>query len=77
MQCEIVEVVSVEDAAGYPCGNDASERCCDCGSYLCDSHANHCESCDEVFCATCLAFHNVAYHQKKPAADYRRYRKSA
>ena len=35
------------------------------------------DSCDEVFCSTCLAFHQTAYHQKKPATEYLRLRKSA
>ena len=77
MQCAIVEVSSVEDATGYPCGNEASKRCCDCDAHLCEAHGESCVSCDEVFCSTCLAFHKIAYHQKKPAAEYRRLRKSA
>ena len=77
MQCEIVEVTSVEDATGYPCGNDASQRCCDCDAHICDAHAEICESCGEVFCSTCLAYHASAYHLKKPATEYRKLRKSA
>lgn len=75
MQCEIVEVASVEDATGYPSGSDASGRCRDCGAHLCDDHGESCERCNELFCSTCLAFHQMAYHQKKPAAEYRKYRK--
>ena len=77
MQCAIVEVSNVEDATGYPCGKDASERCCDCDAHVCEAHAESCDSCNEVFCSTCLAFHQKAYHQKKPATEYRRLRKSA
>jgi hypothetical protein len=77
MNCEIIEVASVEDATGYPCGNDASERCNDCGAHVCDAHGESCDSCTEVLCSTCLAFHNRAYHVKKPAAEYREQRKSA
>ena len=71
MQCEIVEVSSVADAVGYPCGNDASQRCCDCDSHVCDAHAESCESGGEVFCATSLSFHKVTYHKKKSAGEYR------
>jgi len=77
MRCEIVEVASSEDVIGYPCGNGASARCCDCDSHIYDSHAESCESCGEVFCSTCLALHQRAYHQKKPAAEYRKMKKSA
>ena len=75
IRCEIVEVAYVEDAKGSDI--DASGRCCDCGVHVCDAHAQHCGTCDEQFCSTCLAFHDLAYHQKKPAAEYRKYRKSA
>ena len=37
MQCAIVEVSSVEDATGYPCGNDAAQRCCDCDAHVCEA----------------------------------------
>jgi predicted sulfurtransferase len=67
MHCGIVELAHVDDAAGYPCGRDASTICLDCGTHLCDAHAYNCEVCSEVFCATCLAFHNRANHQKKDA----------
>jgi hypothetical protein len=77
MQCEIVEVANAEDGSGYPCSNDASARCCDCGSRVCDAHVESCGSCDEAFCSTCFAFHDMSYHQKKPAAEYRRLRKLA
>ena len=77
MHCEIIAVSHVEDAEGYPCGSDASDRCCDCGAHVCDQHGENCQICSELFCSTCLAFHNRAYHQKKPAADDRRHRKSA
>jgi hypothetical protein len=77
MQCEIIEVASVEDATGYPCGTDATQRCCDCDAHICDDHAESCDACNDVFCSTCLAFHLRTYHQKKPASEYRRFRKSA
>ena len=77
MQCEIIEVANVEDATGYRCGDDASARCCDCDAHLCDSHAESCGACLEVFCSTCLAYHTSVYHHKKPSGEYRKYKKSA
>ena len=65
--CEITEVAHVEDAVGYPCSNEALARCSDCGAHLCDAHVESCNLCSETFCATCLAFHNRANHQKKDA----------
>ena len=76
--CEIIEVAHIEDATGYPCGQEASARCRDCGTPICDAHGETCAACDAVFCATCLAFHNREEHQKKPAgAPEPRRRKSA
>ena len=54
----IIAVAHSEDATGYPCGKDASARCKDCGTPICDVHGETCSACDAVFCATCLAFHN-------------------
>ena len=78
VQCKIIEVANIEDATGYPCASEASERCSDCGTPLCDAHGETCASCGGVFCATCLAFHNREQHQKKSArVPERKRRKSA
>ena len=78
MHCGIVEVTNIEDTAGYPCGKDASAKCSDCGTHMCDTHAAHCELCTQTLCATCLAFHIREQHLKKPAAvGERQRRKSA
>jgi len=77
MQCGIIEVGSIEDAVGCPCGNDVVARCLDCGTHLCDAHAEHCDLCNQVFCSMCLAFHRREQHQKKPATVQEQHRKSA
>ena len=74
-RCEITEVAHPEDVVGYPCSNDASEKCTDCGTRLCDAHTEHCDLCNQTFCATCLAFHIREQHQKKPAAVGERQRR--
>jgi hypothetical protein len=76
MNCEIIEA-SVEDATGYPCGRDASAKCCDCGADLCDAHEEACNVCSDTFCPTCLAFHAKSSHQKRPALPNREFKKSA
>src|SRR5215469_4448292 len=48
----------IDDAVGYPCGQDISARCSDCDTPICDNHGETCAGCGAVFCATCLAFHN-------------------
>jgi hypothetical protein len=69
MNCEITEA-PVEDAIGYSCGNEASGQCCDCGAYLCDVHGARCNSCDELLCDDCLAFHiSATYHKKVPSPE--------
>ncbi len=75
-QCEITEAL-VEDATGYPCGREASGRCCDCGAHLCDAHSENCAMCNDLYCETCYSFHVRASHQKKTASAEQEYRKSA
>ena len=76
--CGIVEVADLEEPVAYTCNSDAVAICFDCCTHLCDAHAGHCDLCNEVFCATCLAFHNREQHLKKPArVPVRQRRKSA
>jgi len=77
MQCGIVEAANIEDTVGDACNSDAVTKCFDCGTQLCDEHAEHCDLCNEAFCATCLAFHNREHHLKKPVPAQQRHRKSA
>jgi hypothetical protein len=64
--CEIIEVAHTADAVGYPCGKDGLGECSDCGTRVCDEHADKCAVCVELFCLACLSFHEAA-HVKKPA----------
>ena len=77
MQCGIIEARHSEDVVGYPCDRDTVAKCIDCDMPVCDEHAYRCALCNETFCATCLAFHSIVLHQKKPAAAPERRRKSA
>ena len=52
------------DAAGYPCGRVASQYCADCGSEVCDLHAESCDLCHEIFCGPCCFFHLQERHAK-------------
>jgi hypothetical protein len=52
---------------GYARSNDSSATLLRLGTRLSDVHAENCDFCRQVFCATCLAFHNRANHQKKDA----------
>ena len=65
--CEIVEVSHVEDALGVPCGRDTVGDCSDCGTRVCNEHAEKCGHCGELFCISCLGSHERAAHGKKPA----------
>lgn len=55
--CEVVLVRSVEDASGNPCHLESNKECCDCGTNLCDLHAEECELCGEIFCGSCFVLH--------------------
>ena len=47
--CEVVEMRNSADAVGYPCSKTASTQCSDCGSELCESHAETCGGCHAIF----------------------------
>jgi len=66
MNCEIIEV---SDARVYPCGWDAIGKCSDCGTCICDEHAQNCGHCNQLFCLTCLSFHERAIPTKKPGSS--------
>jgi hypothetical protein len=69
LRCEIVEVRNLADADGIPCSRAAGKKCSDCGSELCDSHAENCEMCHDLFCPSCMSFHE-AEHTKTATADH-------
>ena len=63
--CGVVEVRGVKDQLGTVCGSSAKTLCYDCGTSLCPAHTEHCELCTEIFCQSCLSFHQGAH--PKPA----------
>ena len=71
LRCEIVEVRNLVDADGIPCSRTASKQCSDCGSELCETHPETCEMCHEVFCPSCMSFHE-AEHPKPIRAEHER-----
>jgi len=72
-RCKIIEVRNLADAVGTLCTGEASQRCSDCGTELCESHAGTCGLCHEVFCPSCLTFHQEQY-SKAASADHGRVR---
>jgi hypothetical protein len=46
--CEVFEVRNSADADGFPCRRTASKECFDCGTELCDEHAETCGRCHEA-----------------------------
>src|SRR5437879_1477845 len=73
--CEVVEMQNSADTVGYPCSRTANTQCSDCGSELCESHAESCSACRSVFCPSCFLFHKAQH--SKPAHGERRERKRA
>src|SRR5213080_1114417 len=74
-RCEVVEMRNSADAVGYSCSKAASTQCSDCGSELCESHAETCGGCYAIFCPSCFLFHRAQH--SKPAHGERRERKRA
>ncbi len=63
-RCEIVLVRNSQDAVGYPCNKDSSEVCGECGTPLCDLHAESCDLCGISLCAGCFLGHMRQPHAK-------------
>ena len=66
--CGVVQVRGVQDELGMECGRYAKTLCYDCGTSLCTAHAERCELCSEVFCPSCLSFHQ-SEHSKPAQSD--------
>jgi hypothetical protein len=73
--CGVVEVQSLEDALGATCGYRARAACSDCGVSVCSAHAQACTLCHEIFCPSCLSFHQAQH--AKPTKISREGRRSA
>jgi hypothetical protein len=65
--CGVVEVQSLEEALGATCGYRANSICSDCGVSVCATHSVTCNLCREIFCPSCLSFHE-AQHPKAASA---------
>jgi hypothetical protein len=65
MKCEITLVRDVEDAFGTVCARNANEQCSDCGTHVCDLHAESCDLCGKSFCSSCLYFHMNEPHAEQ------------
>src|SRR5207247_5847312 len=74
-RCEVVEIRNSADAVGYSCSRTANTQCSDCGSELCESHAETCGMCRAVFCPACLSLHQEQ-HPKTASADREQPRRS-
>jgi len=72
--CGVVEVQSLEDALGATCGCRAKSVCSDCGVSVCDTHAEACDLCREIFCPSCLSFHEAQHPKAASAARGQRRR---
>jgi predicted sulfurtransferase len=68
--CGVVQVCGVHDGDGLACGRSASTLCYDCGTLLCPDHTERCDLCAEMFCPSCLSFHQ-SEHPKPAERDQR------
>jgi hypothetical protein len=72
--CEVVEMRNSADVVGIACLKNASTQCSDCGSELCESHAETCSGCRSIFCPSCFFFHQKTQHPKAASADCEQHR---
>jgi len=76
--CGVVEVQSLEDALGATCGRPSKARCSDCGVAVCAAHTEPCVSCREIFCSSCMSFHQARHaHPAVPAGRARASQRTA
>jgi hypothetical protein len=66
-RCEIVGARNLSDVEGFPCERIASKQCSDCGIKICESHVETCRMCHDVFCPSCLSFHQAEYSKPTTA----------
>jgi predicted sulfurtransferase len=69
-RCDVVEISNLADVLGYPCAKISSQQCSDCGIAICDAHTETCDICRDVFCPSCMSFHQAA-HPKPATAENR------
>jgi len=67
-RCEIIETRNLADAVGIACPLAANKECSDCGSQICDSHAEACAVCHDVFCPACLSLHQTEHSKPERRA---------
>jgi len=62
--CEIEISRNSQGTLSDPCARPAHFTCSDCGSGLCELHAEECESCGQIFCDSCAFYHMEQPHGK-------------
>jgi hypothetical protein len=72
-RCDLMGVRNATSDAGPACMRAAVTQCWDCDIALCESHKRTCLMCGEVFCSSCLSFHQAEH--AKPAAAVRHNRR--
>ena len=63
-RCEIEISRNPQGTLSDPCARAADMVCSDCGSELCELHAEECEFCAQIFCASCGFYHMEQPHGK-------------
>jgi hypothetical protein len=76
--CGVVEVRSLEDALGATCARAGAAQCSDCGTSVCSAHGERCQLCNEIFCPSCLSFHQREHKMPtSPDRNVDQHRKNA
>ena len=50
--------------SSYPCGTPSAESCRECGSEVCQLHAEECDRCHSILCGLCYDQHVGNAHPK-------------
>lgn len=77
--CEIMLAAGRDTASSYPCGCASIAACTECGSNVCDLHAEQCDVCHGILCGSCYDLHVGKSHGKpvQPVRENRTRRRLA
>jgi len=64
--CEVRQFRNVEDQWGEVCGRTSVGGCDECGTSVCEQHAERCRTCSVTLCSSCMELHAQEHVAKRP-----------
>jgi hypothetical protein len=64
VSCAITLQTGRHLGSSYACGAPCAESCAECGSAVCQLHAEECDRCQSILCSSCYDQHVGRAHTK-------------